>query len=570
MDRKQNYKNYPIKKKLLISHGVIVLLSVLITIVLLFGLIRIKGKVDGLYEKPLQNIEAIGDVRYGTNDILRAMDRLIAEDKRDETEAYKIMETDVKRDVEMVVSGTEVLEKNLLTEDGKAILSKITEIIEAGEKIRPQVMEALKNRDSDEAYRMCFEVYLPIVEDLDATADELESQIRTTAKEYYSSARSEAILLLILGVSLVVVGVLIALAIAVRITKAIVDPIKELTIASERMYQGDMSAGDDIQYESADELGVMALALRGAMKNLQNYIVEISENLRVIAKGDLTKDSDEITDFLGDFADIKESFVYILKRFNSTLTEIQQTSNQVSGSSQEIAATSQVLSEGATDQASAIEELTATIATVANLAEESAQNTQSAYDNVKLSADKAEQEKEKMEELTQEMERITEISREIENIITAIEEIASQTNLLALNASIEAARAGDAGKGFAVVADQIGKLAADSADSVVSTKELIEKTLEEIEKGNAITASTSAAFEKVIGDMKDFAEVARKTNESAKSQSVALEQIEQGIDQIAEVVQGTASSSQESSVISDNLSQQAVALDGLVQRFKLY
>ena len=65
-------------------------------------------------------------------------------------------------------------------------------------------------------------------------------------------------------------------------------------------------------------------------------------------------------------------------------------------------------------------------------------------------------------------------SKEAEKImdLTAdIMEIADQTNLLALNASIEAARAGEHGKGFAVVADQIGKLATDSAQAAVNTKE---------------------------------------------------------------------------------------------------
>lgn len=570
MKRENKYNNYSIKKKLIISHGMIVGLSVIITIVLLGGMAIIKGKLDDLYEKPLKNIEAVSDVSYGINDVLRAMDRIIAEHKVPQEEAYALMEETVEADVEQIKTALAVLKQGLMTQEGKEILSQIEAAVEEGEAVRPQVMEALKDKESEEAYEMCFGVYLPKVEGIDALTLELENQIRSAAREYYESARTTSIILFALGALLIVLGVSIAVWITGKITRAIVSPLKQLTDASERLHAGDMSAGDDIVYEGTDELGVMSGALKGAMKNLQDYIEEISSTLREIAKGDLTKRGDDITDFLGDFADIKESFVYILKRFNSTLSDIQSYSDQVAGSSKEIAEASQGLSEGATDQASAIEELTATVATVANLAEQSAKDTQKAYEGIRASAEQAEEEKKKMEELTLEMKRITEISKEIENIITAIEDIASQTNLLSLNASIEAARAGEAGRGFAVVADQIGKLATDSAESAVNTRELIQKTLEEIDKGNAITASTSVAFEKVIDDMKSFAEIARKSSEAANSQSAALEQIEQGIDQIAEVVQNTAASSEESSAVSINLADEAENLDKLVKRFKLF
>ena len=141
---------------------------------------------------------------------------------------------------------------------------------------------------------------------------------------------------------------------------------------------------------------------------------------------------------------------------------------QVSSNAKDVENASHSLSDGATEQAGVIEELNATIDTVVELATDTAKETKSASERVKASADKANAEKEKMNELLKEMEHITEISKEIGNIITDIEDIASQTNLLALNASIEAARAGEAGKGFAVVADQIGKLAADSAQSAVN------------------------------------------------------------------------------------------------------
>lgn len=566
----QRYINFPIKMKLLISHGIILAFSILITVILLFGMIGIKNKVVGLYEGPTKNIDAIGDIRFGLTDVLRAMDRILAESGRDISSAYDVMEADVARDVNLIMSATDVLKQNLLTEEGKVILTEMLDEIEAAEIVRPQVMEVLKTDNFDVAYELAFEVYLPMVEKINEIADKLEAQIRNTAAEYYSSALEESTILIFTGIGIMAVGIIFSIIITLRITKSIVNPIREITKASERMYQGDMAAGEDIKYEAVDEIGIVAASLRGAMKNLQDYIEEISANLREIAGGDLTKDGDSITNFLGDFADIKESFVYILKRFNSTLTEIQNTSKQVAISSKEIESASRTLSEGAADQASAIEELTATIATVAGLAEESASNTQEAYNDIRQSTDKAEQEKKKMEELTEEMRRIMEISKEIENIIADIEGIASQTNLLSLNASIEAARAGDAGKGFAVVADQIGKLASDSAESAVNTRNLIKKTLEEIEKGNAITVSTSAVFEKVIDDMKSFAEIAQTTNETARNQSVALEQIEQGITQIAGAVQNTTASAEENIAISENLLKDATNLDNLVNRFELF
>ena len=158
----------------------------------------------------------------------------------------------------------------------------------------------------------------------------------------------------------------------------------------------------------------------------------------------------------------------------------------------------------------------------------------------------------------------------IEEIVDIVQNVASQSNLLALNASIEAARAGEAGKGFAVVADQIGKLAADSANSAVNTRELIDKTLVEIQKGNEITITTAEAFNQIISDMNSFAEMAQNTMEKANTQAESLEQIGQGIEQLSGVVQGTAASSEENTAISINLAEGADKMNERVKRFKLF
>ena len=354
------------------------------------------------------------------------------------------------------------------------------------------------------------------------------------------------------------------------ITNSITEPVEQIDAAVASLRKGELSNVEMLTYESEDELGDTIRNLKEAMGILADYVSEISVEVKAIAQGNLTRNGDDITDFLGDFSELKVSLLYILKRFNSTLTEISNLAEQVSSNASEVENASKSLADGATEQAGVIEELNATIDTVVDLAADTAKETQSASARVKASANKANVEKEKMNDLLMEMENITEISKEIGNIITDIEDIASQTNLLSLNASIEAARAGEAGRGFAVVADQIGKLAADSAKSAVNTRDLIDKTLVEIERGNTVTRTTADAFNQIIADMESFAEIAQNTMEKANSQAESLEQIGQGIEQLSGVVQGNAASSEENTAISINLAEGAAKMHDRVNIFKLF
>lgn len=189
-----------------------------------------------------------------------------------------------------------------------------------------------------------------------------------------------------------------------------------------------------------------------------------------------------LSGYAQEFSSVKESFILILKNFNHTLSEIQTASASVASDAAQIAGASQTLSEGAGEQAGAVEELTATIETVSNLAAESAKATQRAYEQV-------------------------------------------------------------------------------------STRELIHRTLQEIEKGNAIALSTSESFEQIILDMKSFAGLARQTTENANEQAEALLQVEQGIEQISGAIQSTAVASEENTAVSVNLSEKSVLLDELLRKF---
>ena len=411
-----------------------------------------------------------------------------------------------------------------------------------------------------------YEEYKALAEKLTILSDEFQAEL--------DRAKTMAnVCTIIIFIVIVAAGLAIAVVttqIGKIITNSITEPVEQIDAAVASLRKGELSNVEMLTYESEDEFGDTIRNLKEAMGILADYVSEISVEVKAIAQGDLTRNGNDITDFLGDFSELKESLVYILKRFNSTLTEISNLAEQVSSNASEVENASRSLADGATEQAGVIEELNATVDTVVDLAADTAKETQSASARVKASANKANEEKEKINDLLMEMGHITEISKEIGNIITDIEDIASQTNLLSLNASIEAARAGEAGKGFAVVADQIGKLAADSAKSAVNTRDLIDKTLVEIEKGNTVTRTTADAFNQIIADMESFAEIAQNTMEKANSQAESLGQIGQGIEQLSSVVQGNAASSEENTAISINLAEGAAKMRDRVNIFKLF
>ena len=411
-----------------------------------------------------------------------------------------------------------------------------------------------------------YEEYKALAEKLTILSDEFQAEL--------DRAKTMAnVCTIIIFIVIVAAGLAIAVVttqIGKIITNSITEPVEQIDAAVASLRKGELSNVEMLTYESEDEFGDTIRNLKEAMGILADYVSEISVEVKAIAQGDLTRNGNDITDFLGDFSELKVSLLYILKRFNSTLTEISNLAEQVSSNASEVENASRSLADGATEQAGVIEELNATVDTVVDLAADTAKETQSASARVKASANKANEEKEKMNDLLMEMGHITEISKEIGNIITDIEDIASQTNLLSLNASIEAARAGEAGKGFAVVADQIGKLAADSAKSAVNTRDLIDKTLVEIENGNTITRTTADAFNQIIADMESFAEIAQNTMEKANSQAESLEQIGQGIEQLSGVVQGNAASSEENTAISINLAEGAAKMRDRVNIFKLF
>lgn len=567
----EKFKNWPMKKKLLVSHGTIIVFTLIVSIILVIGMKIVESRLEQLHTGPMMNLYYSGQLYYPQIDIQRAVNRMMAEGVDSLNETYPQLQDTVDKNLEIMDDAYAFLNKNLLTEEDKNTLKEINDVlVNKVTGYRIEVLRLLKEGKFEEAREYNNNYYKPSVDSVKKMIEELDTSILNTANDYADSSKDLANIITIVGILLVIIVVLIAFSIALKVTTGIVNPVSEVVEVAKMMNQGDLSGADKITYKADDELGILASSMRDTVITLDAYIEEISKTLDQIAQGDLTKIFHEIPNFRGDFSTIKNSFVYILREFNITLSQIQSTSRQVDSDSDEIASAANHLADGTGEQASSIEELLATINTVSTMAGNSAKQAEDAYKDAAVSVKQAEEERLQMKNLQDEMHRIKEISGEIEEIITTIESIASQTSLLALNASIEAARAGDAGRGFAVVADQIGKLATDSAQAVVNTKNLIGKTVEEIDKGNKITEKTASAFETIITAMQSFATAAKNVMENAGSQATALEQVEQGIEQISTVTQQNAASSEECSAISEELAARATELDTLVSKFRLH
>ena len=369
-------------------------------------------------------------------------------------------------------------------------------------------------------------------------------------------------------VAIVVVASLVAIKIGRNIAKGIVEPLAALGKRMDTFAHGDLDSPFP-ENEHNDEITDIIKDCEEMAESLNEIISDAGYLLGEMANGNFAIATRIEDKYEGDFQQLLMSMRQLNRQLDSTLKMINEAAEQVTQGASQLAYSAQDLAEGATDQAGAVEELTATVENVTSISEDSAESAMQTAVQAKESAGVANTSRTGMNELIQAMENITETSKEIENIIAAIEDIASQTNLLSLNASIEAARAGEAGRGFAVVADQIGKLANDSAQSAISTKELIVKSLEEIEKGNKIVNDTMDTISHILESMETFAENASGAAEASKSQADMLAQIEAGIEQISTVVQSNSAASEETSAISEELSAQAISLREMVSAFKL-
>lgn len=555
------YRKLKVGTKLKYAFTTVIVTLAIAVVVSLVSIVKMNVDTYKFYKEAYANSTLQMEIRKDIQLVGKYILWSMTTDDASSTQSYSNL---AQKYADQVGKNVTALEKSY---NDKKKVAELKDAIEELKKQRAAVVELAKRNKNDEALALFNSDYNDATEKLQDILVDIGKVASAEAKSQYTSARVTGIVSIILMILIGTGAVAFSTVIRTTITGIMLKPIQELESAAEKLKAGQLDV--EINYESPDELGKLAGNFRQACKTLEVIVQDTSYLLGEMAEGNFNVSSNNAQIYIGNFRQQYESISKLKHELSDTLTQINEASEQVASGSGQLAGGAQALAEGATDQAGAVEELTATVESVSGIAESSAESASGAYQMVRTAVEQADQSREELQALTNAMERISSTSQEIQNIIGSIEEIASQTNLLSLNASIEAARAGEAGKGFAVVADQIGKLAGDSAQAAVNTRDLIEKSLQEIENGNQITEKTVAALNKILESMNDFANAVKGASESSTEQANMLKQIEQGIEQISSVVQSNSAAAEETSATSQELSAQSEGLKNLVGRFKL-
>ena len=385
-----------------------------------------------------------------------------------------------------------------------------------------------------------------------------------------SSADTDAMRTRTVVISIIVAVVMAAVMVLVILivnNKILIRPVMEANKLADEMSRGMLREPSSGFVFGNDELGDFVRNLESTKNELNSYIGDINYVLSEMADGNFT--AQPRVEYQGDFTEIRGSFDKIESALSDIIGKIGASSREVKDGSAQIANGSQVLAEGTTQQAAATEQLSSTINDIADKVQQSAQNAAEASKISTQTSDRITYQNNEVKNMLSAMDEIKEKSDQIQNIIEAIDDIAFQTNILALNAAIEAARAGAAGKGFAVVADEVRNLAGKSAQSAQQTGDLINATIEAVNKGTMIAESTAET-------MKQVTELAEKTNmyisditSATQEQAESITQVKIGIDRISQVVQQNSATAEQTAAACQDLSNQSSALESQIGRFRV-
>lgn len=557
----RHLKDKKINEKLKTTFIYIMSLFIL-AVVSSFIALQITGnKIKAFYDKPFVNSVLQLEIRKDTQIVVKNI--LLAVTTEDQNKAVQYI-NEANKYTQSVTDNIEKLESNF---DNKELLEQLKNERAVQTRIRDELIKLVNENKKEEAIALYNSEYEKELNNLQDTLVKIGDYAKNNAERNYHSAITTKNITFIVLILISIGSIVSCIYMVFGLVKLLTKPIVELEEAAKKLEKGILDV--EIKFESQDELGILANSFRNTCSFLKTIVLDINEILGQLSDGNFNVNSSRLDHYIGDFSTTKDSIQKIIESLNYTFFEIKEATVQVKGGAEQVAETSQTISEGATEQASAIEELTASLGEVNEKVQNSVKHAKETNVITSELGVQIEESNEKMNEMVKAMEEIDNSSRNIREIINTIASISEQTNLLALNAAIEAARAGESGKGFAVVAEEVRKLAEESSQAVKDTAELIESSIKSVEKGKIIADTTAVSLKEAVKKTEEAVQLVDNISNISEVQAVSINQINGGIDQIADVVQSNSAIAEESAAASEELSVQADTLESMINRFKL-